>query len=448
MDKNKFFRQIAILFIISLLVGCSAPSLPQTPIPPVLTSSTVSPTLTPSQIPPTQMSSDLTDSSIVKNLPYISGYPIVETNQTKFFNNYGEISEPSKGDDFYGQDANYTTGPMPNYTDNGDGTITDNNTGLMWIKERGSRMSWDEAVAGASTNNTAGYTDWRMPTIKELYSLILFSGKNGYDVYSTEGYVPFIDTDYFDFEYGSGIGDERVLECQDWSSTEYVSLTQADQPTVFGVNFADGRLKGYKKYLPPTWTELNEDLYVRYVRGNTEYGINNFVDNNDGTVSDLATGLMWSQDDSQEGLNWVDALAWVQEKNEANYLGYNDWRMPNIKELQSIVDYTRSPEKTSSPAIDINYFNTSSITNEAGEQDYPYFWSGTVLLDGPTYDATYIPFARAMAYMFNEWQDVHGAGSQKADIMIGDPAKYPEGRGPQGDAIRIYNYVRLVRDID
>jgi len=50
--------------------------------------------------------------------------------------------------------------------------------------------------------------------------------------------------------------------------------------------------------------------------------------------------------------------------------------------------------------------------------------------------------------MFNEWQDVHGAGSQKADIMIGDPAKYPEGRGPQGDAVRIYNYVRLVRNID
>ena len=51
-----------------------------------------------------------------------------------------------------------------------------------------------------------------------------------------------------------------------------------------------------------------------------------------------------------------------------------------------------------------------------------------------------------MAYMMNEWQDVHGAGSQKADIMIGDPASFPQGRGPQGDAVRIYNYVRLVRD--
>ncbi len=373
-------------------------------------------------------------------------YPIVETNQTRFFNNNGEIPEPLQGDNFYGQDASYT-GAMPSYTDNNDGTITDNNTGLMWIKERGSKMAWNDAVAGAGTNKTGGYDDWRMPTIKELYSIFLFSGKNGSDVFSTEGYVPFIDTTYFEFEYGSGTGDERVIDCQDWSGTEYVSTTQQNQPTIFGVNFADGRLKGYKKYLPPSWTNYNE-LYVRYVRGNTTYGINNFIDKKDGTVTDTATGLMWAKDDSQQGLNWQEALAWVHEKNNINYLGFNDWRMPNIKELQSIVDYTRSPEKTSSPAIDINFFNCSTIINEAGELDYPYFWSGTVLLDGPTFDGCYIPFGRAMCYLYNEWQDVHGAGSQKSDIMIGDPSDFPYGRGPQGDAVRINNYVRLVRTLE
>ncbi len=387
------------------------------------------------------------DTSPDENLPDISGYPVVETNQTKFYNNNGEISKPSAGDDFYGQDANYT-GAMPDYTDNGDGTITDNITGLMWLKARGSKMTWDEAVAGASVNNTGGYDDWRMPTIKELYSLFLFSGINGSSVYSTKGYVPFIDTDYFDFEYGSGLGYERVIDCQDWSGTEYVSTTQHNQPTVFGVNFADGRSKGYKKYLPPIWTELN-DLYVRYVRGNTEYGINNFQNNNDGTISDLATGLMWSREDSKKGMNWKDALTWVQEKNAENYLGYNDWRLPNIKELHSIVDYTRSPAATSSAAINTDYFKCSTIINEANQEDYPYFWSGTVLVTGgPKREACYIPFGRAMAYMDGVWQDVHGAGSQKSDIMIGDPADYPEGHGPQGDAVRIYNYVRLVRDIE
>lgn len=139
-------------------------------------------------------------------------YPVVETNQTSFFNNSGEISEPSEEDPFYGQDANFS-GAMPNYTDHGDGTITDNITGLMWEKERGSKMSWNDAVAGANSNRTGGHNDWRMPTIKELYSLFLFSGKNGYNVFSTEGYVPCIDTDYFELAYGSGIGDERVIDC-------------------------------------------------------------------------------------------------------------------------------------------------------------------------------------------------------------------------------------------
>lgn len=389
---------------------------------------------------------DLTGSKSEK-VSSVSGFPIVGTNQTKFYDNRGEIEAPGKNDPFYGQDATYPDAGT-SYTDNGDGTITDNITGLMWIKARGSKMTWDEAVAGASINRTAGYNDWRMPTIQELYSLILFSGKNGSSVFSTEGYIPFINTDYFDFEYGSGVGNERVMECQDWSGTEYVSTTQHNQPTVFGVNFADGRSKGYKKYLPPRWTKKNDALYVRYVRGNTEYGKNDFKNNNDGTISDLATGLMWSEDDSKKGLNWKDALAWVKMKNDENFLGYDDWRLPNIKELHSIVDYTRSPETTASAAINTDYFKSSSILNEANQVDYPYYWSGTVLVaGGPSREACYIPFGRAMAFMDGIWQDVHGAGSQKSDVMIGNPGNYPKGHGPQGDAVRVFNYVRMVRDM-
>ncbi len=53
-----------------------------------------------------------------------------------------------------------------------------------------------------------------------------------------------------------------------------------------------------------------------------------------------------------------------------------------------------------------------------------------------------------MGYMatFGGWIDVHGAGAQRSDPKTGDPTKFPTGFGPQGDAIRIYNYVRLVRD--
>jgi len=43
---------------------------------------------------------------------------------------------------------------------------------------------------------------------------------------------------------------------------------------------------------------------------------------------------------------------------------------------------------------------------------------------------------------------VHGAGAQRSDPKMGDPADFPSGHGPQGDAIRIYNFVRLVRNVE
>jgi hypothetical protein len=384
---------------------------------------------------------------VINNLPDIKGYPIVGTNQTKFYNDSGEIAAPGQGEPYYGQNASYP-GNVPSYTNNGDGTITDNVTGLMWVQERGSKVTWNVAVEGASTNRTAGYTDWRMPTIKELYSLIQFNGVNGQDNKVTTGFTPFIDTKYFGFAYGSGIGNERIIDCQDWSSTAYVSTTMNNQATIFGVNFADGRIKGYPKYEPNSGGTIGHKLHVRHVRNNPNYGKNSFKDNGDGTITDLATKLMWSKEDSKKGLSWKDALAWVQTQNAANYLGHNDWRLPNTKELQSIVDYTRSPVTTNSPSIDIIYFNCTSITNEAGLPDYPYFWTSTVLIDGgPNPSGIYISFGRAIGYVRGLWIDVHGAGSQKSDIMAGNPAMFPNGRGPQGDAVRINNYVRLVRDI-
>lgn len=54
----------------------------------------------------------------------------------------------------------------------------------------------------------------------------------------------------------------------------------------------------------------------------------------------------------------------------------------------------------------------------------------------------YLAFGRAMGYMGGGWVDVHGAGAQRSDPKWGNPADYP-----QGDAIRIYNFVRLVRDL-
>lgn len=387
-------------------------------------------------------------------------YPIVDTNQTRFYGKSDEIKPPKPDKDYYGQDAGFE-GNQPSYKDNGDGTIIDNVTGLIWVKTRGSKVSWEDALAGAKECSVGNYNDWRMPTIKELYSLIEFTGKcRSFE--STKNCIPYLDTSYFEFKYGETSKKERIIDCQDWSSTTYVSTTMNGNPTAFGVNFADGRIKGYPKEVrdPRGNTQKITKLYIRYVRGNTDYGKNELKENDDKTISDSATGLMWSKEDSKKGMNWKDALAWVQQKNKEKYLGFTDWRLPNAKELQSIVDYTRSPDTTNSPAID-PMFNCTSIKNEGGNDDYPFYWTGTTHLDNM--GAVYVCFGRGLGFMTlgkppktntlipsdekMTLMDVHGAGCQRSDLKDGKPSDYPIGKGPQGDVIRVLNYVRLVRNI-
>lgn len=386
------------------------------------------------------------------NTEQITGYAIVGTNQTTFYDNSTETSTQSAGDTFYGQNANYV-GNEPQYQDNGDGTITDLVTGLMWqqspdVNEDGvidgdDKVTYDEAVNGASTFELAGYDDWRLPTIKELYSLILFSGidPSGYEG-STDGLIPFIDTDYFEFGYGDESSGERIIDAQYATSTKYVHYTMNGDETMFGVNFADGRIKGYGLEIHGT----DKEFYVQYVRGNISYGTNDFQDNSDGTITDNATGLMWLKTDSEETMNWQEALNYAENLETA---GYSDWRLPDVKELHSIIDYSRSPSTTNSAAID-PIFTCTEFTNEAGESDYGFYWSNTTHANWSTMaggSGAYVSFGRAMGYM-NEWVDVHGAGAQRSDPKMGDPNDYPTGHGPQGDAIRIYNYVRVVRNVN
>lgn len=390
-------------------------------------------------------------------------YKIVDTDQTTFYDSISIVSEILPGEKYYGQDANYE-GNSPSYTNNGDGTITDNVTGLMWQQspdmngdgniDYADKMSFNEAMAFASEFDLAGYNDWRLPSIKEMYSLIVFSGldPSGYEGTSTDDLVPFINTDYFDFAYGDLSAGERLIDAQMASTTLYVGTTMMGASTMFGVNFADGRIKGYGTGPMPGQSE-DKQFYIMYVREATDYGINDFEDNGNGTITDNSTELMWMQDDNGQGLNWGEALNFAEN---FTYAGHSDWRLPNVKELQSILDYERSPSTTNSAAID-PLFNCTTITDEGGNTNFPFYWSGTTHanwnngMEGGF--ASYVCFGEALGWMEEPpnsgnhvLMDVHGAGAQRSDPKTGDPNNYPWGNGPQGDVVRIYNYVRLVRD--
>lgn len=222
--------------------------------------------------------------------------------------------------------------------------------------------------------------------------------------------------------------------------------------TVFGYNFADGRIKGY---------EISKDFYCYHVTGDVTYGQNLFVSNDDETITDEATSLMWMEFDSgyyEEGdindgtMDWESALEYAEN---ANYAGYDDWRLPNVKELQSIVDYTKSVYTSDSPAID-DLFYCTPIVNCFDEDDYGYYWTGTTHADyeagndGQYNGAAYVVFGNALGLMDGEQVDAHGSGSQKSDPKNGDRVDYPAANeaAPQGDEQRVFNMVRLVRDVD
>lgn len=397
-------------------------------------------------------------SSISDQQPEQTNFVQVATGQTTLYDGDGNIrSTINEGAPFYGQDANYLKGQKMAFKKNNNGTVTDLNTRLMWQEIPSSEgFNWEDANEYCENLELGGYNDWRMPTAKELYSISDFS--SGW---------PYLDTNYF-----SLVNNDYVDKSEQyWSSNKYVGYTEEGHyNAAFGVNHATGHIKAYAAAAPdgkeghqgpppshqaPPGQKLSEGKqpphqedkpignpmlkHVRAVRGNT-YGINDFIDNNK-TITDKATGLMWAKNDNGKGLDWENALAYAENSELA---GYSDWRLPNVKELQGIVDYSYAPNAKDStkigPAID-PIFNCTPITNEAGDSDYGYYWTSTSAhfrSGEPYFYAWYVAFGRAVN---GEGKDFHGAGSVRFDT------KYEGGNLGEGGE-RYYNYVRLVRNID
>ena len=110
------------------------------------------------------------------------------------------------------------------FIDNGDGTITDKGTGLMWEKEGpGPRMSWEAAITYCESLSLAGYDDWRLPNIKELRSILDY-----------RRYNPSIDTSCF----------PATVPFYYWSSTTYPT----DSSEAWSINFFSGYDYGGHEY--------------------------------------------------------------------------------------------------------------------------------------------------------------------------------------------------------
>ena len=216
----------------------------------------------------------------------------------------------------FGEDSDYTIYPL-SLTDNGNGTITDNVTGLMWQKVDSGEMTWDTAVVTAASISLGGFTDWRLPGPME--SLSIFDYERN----------PALNSSYFQ---SNASGAAQYW----WTNSFYAN----DATRVWSTN-AGGGVGPHLKTQTISAGGASR-FHARYVRGAASTLSHNYYNTLDGTITDIDSGLMWTQSPSAS-LNWNGALLWADSLTTA---GHTDWRVPTVKELQSLIDITLASATT------------------------------------------------------------------------------------------------------
>lgn len=232
------------------------------------------------------------------------------------------------------QDGSYVMNE-PSYSVRENGTVRDDNTSLEWQRtDDGTLRTWDEAVTYCDNLELGTFTDWRVPKLKELASITLYDRSN-----------PSIETGTFPETKASPY----------WTASSSSSFDE--NPWI--VSFADGSLGRAKK------SSLH---YVRCVRG-APLPQATLVLESESTVTDSLTGIMWQRDDATVQ-SWAAALGYCENLSLA---GYTDWRLPNIRELATILDTRYKPaiDNTMFPRVDCGYWSAywSSTSSPASTDD-------------------------------------------------------------------------------
>ncbi len=255
--------------------------------------------------------------------------------------------------------------PNPRFTDNGNGTVTDNLTGLVWAKSPLTNLrTWAGALNYAESLALGGHEDWRLPNINELESLVNAQEPDQAAWLNAQGFTN-VQPNYY------------------WSST----TLSYNNSTAWYVHMLNGRAS-YSTNSPIKTDSLCTTWPVRAGRQDqpdTGYPANQwktgqtasydpvddgafqmgmmipesirFTDNGDGTVTDNLTGLMWLKDTNcmethyagtwpSGYANWQDAQDIITGVNDGTYANcgasHTDWRLPNRKELHSLTDFSQS----------------------------------------------------------------------------------------------------------
>lgn len=239
----------------------------------------------------------------------------------------------------FGEDHDYSIN-TPAFTNLFNGTIVDNITGLMWQQVDGGEMTHENAIIYCDNLVLGGFTDWRLPTPMESFSILNHQNSN-----------PAINTNYFSSSNTPG--------AEYW----WTSVFENNSTTKVWCTNSGGGIGNHPKSETIS-AGGTKRFNVRAVRtlSSPIFMANHFTDNNDGSITDNLTQLVWQKIPNPNVLTWEQALVYA----EGLSLGTaSDWRLPNIKELQSI-----NNEGATNPSVFSTYFSNLGVHN---------FWSSTSL---------------------------------------------------------------------
>jgi len=295
--------------------------------------------------------------------------PVLRTGQTWCWDKHGKKVHCRET----GQDGYYKAGvnwPARRFTDNGDGTVTDNRSRLTWLQDADyfHEVTWGQALLekipelNAGKYRTAGGDgEWRMPNVNELQSLLDLSNPNGPAIPEYKGV--FSNLHPVNYWTSSSVALAPALG---W----YTALGVG--PPVFDLKFNLMHMwpvKGQSTQVAATgqttcWDPKDPMAAQTDCKGTGEDGALKMgaiwpdprfalADPDDGTVIDRLTGLVWLRHADAFGtMTWQDALDACNSlaagfKSEEGDFELNDdsapgdWRLPNLNELRSLIDYER-----------------------------------------------------------------------------------------------------------
>jgi hypothetical protein len=257
-----------------------------------------------------------------------------------------------------GQDGETRSGlpwPVSRFTPAGR-RVFDRLSGLMWPQDAGLMpfpLTWDEAqewIAEFNAEGWDGYSDWRLPTRSELFTLVSHARIN-----------PALPTGHLF---------ENVFPGYYWTATHCSRFPRQ----AWYVHLGGGRIfRGMKHGSYLVWPVRDGRLKGEEDSGKRPSADQMRFQHREGAVLDRFTGLLWHMPalNGNGTTTWQAALDQVKELNRRRALGYGDWRLPNVREFDSLIDPDSHspaiyPDNPLAEALGDGYWSsTTSVYNAA-----------------------------------------------------------------------------------